>query len=166
MKFLHTGDLHIGKRLFEASVLEDQAHILEQIYEIALEERVQAVVLAGDLYDRSVPPAEAVTLLDDFLTGLIQAGIPVIAVSGNHDSPERLSFGEKILEKQGLYMAGVYENSLRRVEIADGETRVRFLCLPFVRPAQVEETTSAAAVARILGQEGLLPDRELSLIHI
>ena len=160
MKFLHTGDLHIGKRLFEASVLEDQAHILEQIYEIALEERVQAVVLAGDLYDRSVPPAEAVTLLDDFLTGLIQAGIPVIAVSGNHDSPERLSFGEKILEKQGLYMAGVYENSLRRVEIADGETRVRFLCLPFVRPAQVEETTSAAAVARILGQEGLLPDRE------
>ena len=86
MKFLHTGDLHIGKRLFEASVLEDQAHILEQIYEIALEERVQAVVLAGDLYDRSVPPAEAVTLLDDFLTGLIQAGIPVIAVSGNHDS--------------------------------------------------------------------------------
>lgn len=121
MKFLHTGDLHIGKRLFEASVLEDQAHILEQIYEIALEERVQAVVLAGDLYDRSVPPAEAVTLLDDFLTGLIQAGIPVIAVSGNHDSPERLSFGEKILEKQGLYMAGVYENSLRRVEIADGE---------------------------------------------
>lgn len=160
MKFLHTGDLHIGKRLFEASVLEDQAHILEQIYEIALEERVQAVVLAGDLYDRSVPPAEAVTLLDDFLTGLIQAGIPVIAVSGNHDSPERLSFGEKILEKQGLYMAGVYENSLRRVEIADGETRVRFLCLPFVRPAQVEETTSAAAVARILGQEGLVPNRE------
>ena len=68
---------------------------------------MQAVVLAGDLYDRSVPPAEAVTLLDDFLTGLIQAGIPVIAVSGNHDSPERLSFGEKILEKQGLYMAGV-----------------------------------------------------------
>lgn len=160
MKFLHTGDLHIGKRLFEASVLEDQAHILEQIYEIALEERVQAVVLAGDLYDRSVPPAEAVTLLDNFLTRLIQADIPVIAVSGNHDSPERISFGEKILERQGLHMAGIYENSLRRVEITDGETRVRFLCLPFVRPAQVEETTSAAAVARILGREGMLPDRE------
>ncbi len=160
MKFLHTGDLHIGKRLFEASVLEDQAHILEQIYEIALEERVQAVVLAGDLYDRSVPPAEAVTLLDNFLTRLIQADIPVIAVSGNHDSPERISFGEKILERQGLHMAGIYENSLRRVEITDGETRVRFVCLPFVRPAQVEETTSAAAVARILGREGMLPDRE------
>lgn len=109
MKFLHTGDLHIGKRLFEASVLEDQAHILEQIYEIALEERVQAVVLAGDLYDRSVPPAEAVTLLDDFLTGLIQAGIPVIAVSGNHDSPERLSFGEKNSGKTGA----VYGRGLR-----------------------------------------------------
>lgn len=158
MKFLHTGDLHIGKRLFEASVLEDQAHILDQIYEIALEEQVQAVVLAGDLYDRSVPPAEAVTLLDDFLTRLVQADISVIAVSGNHDSPERISFGEKILEKQGLYLAGVYEDSLRRVEITDGETKVCFVCLPFVRPAQVQETTSAGAVAKILGREGLLAD--------
>lgn len=158
MKFLHTGDLHIGKKLFEASVLEDQAHILNQIHEIALAEQVQAVVLAGDLYDRSVPSAEAVTLLDDFLTRLVQAGIPVIAVSGNHDSPERISFGEKILEKQGLYLAGVYEGSLRRVEISDGETKVCFVCLPFVRPAQVEETTSAGAVARILYKEGLLAD--------
>ena len=158
MKFLHTGDLHIGKKLFEASVLEDQAHILNQIHEIALAEQVQVVVLAGDLYDRSVPPAEAVTLLDDFLTRLVQAGIPVIAVSGNHDSPERISFGEKILEKQGLYLAGVYEGSLRRVEISDGETKVCFVCLPFVRPAQVEETTSAGAVARILYKEGLLAD--------
>ena len=158
MKFLHTGDLHIGKKLFEASVLEDQAHILNQIHEIALAEQVQAVVLAGDLYDRSVPPAEAVTLLDDFLTRLVQAGIPVIAVSGNHDSPERISFGEKILEKQGLYLAGVYEGSLRRVEISDGETKVCFVCLPFVKPAQVEETTSAGAVARILYKEGLLAD--------
>ena len=158
MKFLHTGDLHIGKKLFEASVLEDQAHILYLIHEIGLADLVQAVVLAGDLYDRSVPPAEAVTLLDDFLTRLVQAGIPVIAVSGNHDSPERISFGEKILEKQGLYLAGVYEGSLRRVEISDGETKVCFVCLPFVKPAQVEETTSAGAVARILYKEGLLAD--------
>lgn len=158
MKFLHTGDLHIGKKLFETSVLEDQAHILNQIHEIALAEQVQAVVLAGDLYDRSVPPAEAVTLLDDFLTRLVQAGIPVIAISGNHDSPERISFGEKILEKQGLYLAGVYEGSLRRVEISDGETKVCFVCLPFVRPAQAEETTCAGAVARILYKEGLLAD--------
>ena len=158
MKFLHTGDLHIGKKLFEASVLEDQAHILNQIHEIALAEQVQAVVLAGDLYDRSVPPAEAVTLLDDFLTRLVQAGIPVIAVSGNHDSPERISFGEKILEKQGLYLAGVYEGSLRRVEISVGAATVSNVCLPFVRPAQVEETTSAGAVARILYKEGLLAD--------
>ena len=158
MKFLHTGDLHIGKRLFEASVLEDQAYILDQIYEIALEEHVRAVVLAGDLYDRSVPPAEAVTLLDDFLTRLVQADIPVIAVSGNHDSPERISFGEKILEKQGLFLAGMYGDGLRRVEISDGETKVCFVCLPFVRPAQVGETTSAGAVARILQREGLLTD--------
>lgn len=158
MKFLHTGDLHIGKKLFEASMLEDQAYILEQIYRIAREERVQAVVLAGDLYDRSVPPAEAVTLMDGFLTRLVQAGIPVIAVSGNHDSPERISFGEKVLEKQGLYMAGIYEDSLRRVEIGEGETKVRFVCLPFVKPAVVEESTSAGAVAKILSREGLLPE--------
>lgn len=158
MKFLHTGDLHIGKKLFEASILEDQAYILEQIRRIALEEQVQAVVLAGDLYDRSVPPAEAVTLMDGFLTRLVQAGIPVIAVSGNHDSPERISFGDKLLEKQGLYMSGTYGGSLRRVEIDDGETRVRFVCLPFVRPAAAEETTSAGAVARLLSREGLLPE--------
>lgn len=158
MKFLHTGDLHIGKKLFEASVLEDQAYILEQICGIAFAEQVQAVVLAGDLYDRSVPPAEAVTLMDDFLTRLVQAGIPVIAVSGNHDSPERISFGDKILEKQGLYMAGTYEDSLRRVEIDDGETKVCFVCLPFVKPAVVEETTSAGAVAKILRREGLLAE--------
>lgn len=156
MKFLHTGDLHIGKKLFEASVMEDQAYILDQIYEIALQEQVQAVVLAGDLYDRSVPPAEAVTLLDSFLTRLIQAGIPVIAISGNHDSPERISFGEKILEKQGLYLAGNYEGKLRRVELSDGEILVSFVCLPFIRPAVVGETTSAAAVAEILERERLL----------
>lgn len=157
MKFLHTGDLHIGKKLFEASMLEDQAYILDQICRIALEEQVQAIVLAGDLYDRSVPPAEAVTLMDDFLTRLIQAGIPVIAISGNHDSPERISFGDKILEKQGLYMTGTYEGSLRRVEIDDGETKVCFVCLPFLKPAVVEETTSAGTVAEILRREGLLP---------
>lgn len=168
MKFLHTGDLHIGKKLFEASILEDQAYILEQICGIALEEQVQAVVLAGDLYDRSVPPAEAVTLMDDFLTRLVQSGIPVIAISGNHDSPERISFGDKILEKQGLYMSGTYEGSLRRVEIDDGETKVCFVCLPYVKPAVVEETTSAGAVAEILRREGLLaqdtgePERKMA----
>lgn len=160
MKFLHTGDLHIGKRLFEASVLEDQAYILDQIYELALAERVQAVVLAGDLYDRGVPPAEAVTLLDGFLTRLVQADVPVIAVSGNHDSPERISFGEKLLEKQGLYLSGICGERLRRVEISDGETEVCFVCLPFVRSAQVGENTSAGAVERILRQEGLLPGGE------
>lgn len=158
MKFLHTGDLHIGKKLFEASILEDQAYILEQICGIALGEQVQAVVLAGDLYDRSVPPAEAVTLMDEFLTRLVQAGIPVIAISGNHDSPERISFGGKILEKQGLYMSGTYEGSLRRVEIDDGETKVCFVCLPFIKPAVVEEATSVKAVAKILQREGLLAE--------
>lgn len=158
MKFLHTGDLHIGKKLFEASILEDQAYILEQICGIALGEQVQAVVLAGDLYDRSVPSAEAVTLMDEFLTRLVQAGIPVIAISGNHDSPERISFGGKILEKQGLYMSGTYEGSLRRVEIDDGETKVCFVCLPFIKPAVVEEATSVKAVAKILQREGLLAE--------
>ena len=93
MKLLHISDLHLGKRVNEVSLLEDQAHILEQIVDLARKHQVDGVLAAGDLYDKPVPPAEAVSLLDRFLTALFQEGIPVFAISGNHDSPERLNFG-------------------------------------------------------------------------
>lgn len=157
MKFLHTADLHIGKKIFEQSLLEDQSYILDRIYEIALKEQVDAVVIAGDIYDRAIPPAEAVTLLDEFLTRLVQSRIPVIAVSGNHDSAERVSFADRILEKQGLHIAGSIaggmEAPLKTVTLEDSYGPVSFVCLPFVRPAAVGAATSARAVEELLGRQ-------------
>ena len=93
MKFIHLSDLHIGKRVNEISMLDDQAYILTQIIRIIEEEQPNAVVIAGDVYDKSVPPAEAVTLFDEFLCRLAKRSLPVLIISGNHDSPERLAFG-------------------------------------------------------------------------
>ena len=112
MKFLHTSDLHIGKKLYELSMLEEQQEALAQIYEIALTEKVNAVVIAGDVYDRAVPSTEAVVLLDDFLTRLAEAGIPVVMISGNHDCGERVAFADRILERQGIHISGSYEGTL------------------------------------------------------
>ena len=155
MKFLHTGDLHIGKRIFETSLLEDQKHMLSQIVNLAKTEKVQALVIAGDVYDRSVPATEAVTLLDDFLTELINEKIVVIMMSGNHDSPERVSFADKILEKQGLFIAGTYEDSLRKVELTDEAGKVCFVCLPFVKSGVAGGSNSQDAVAMLLEKENL-----------
>lgn len=155
MKFLHTGDLHIGKRIYEISVLEDQKYMLEQIYETAVAQKVDAVLIAGDVYDRSVPSTEAVELLDDFLTELIMAKIPVVIISGNHDSPERVGFADRILEKQGLYIAGSYEGALRRVSFEDEYGQVCVVCLPYVKPARAEGKNCAEAVRNILEKEQL-----------
>ena len=137
MKILHTADLHIGKKLFEQSLIEDQKYILGQIKEIALREKVDVAVIAGDVYDRPVPPAEAVSLLDEFLTGLIKEGIKVIMISGNHDSPERVAFADRILEGQGLYIAGEYQTPLKTVVLLDEYGPVTFVCMPFVKPGVV-----------------------------
>lgn len=144
MKFLHTADLHIGKTVNEVSMLEEQKNILRQIREIAAAEQVDAVVIAGDVYDRPIPSTEAVTLLDDFLTGLLQEKIPVVMISGNHDSGERVAFADRILEKQGLYIAGGYDGSIKRVAFTDEWGSIDFVCMPFVKPAvaTVEEMLS------------------------
>ena len=133
MKFLHLGDLHIGKRLNNISLLEDQRYILGQILDIAREERPDAVLIAGDVYDRTLPPAEAVTLLDDFLTALAGEKIPVFLISGNHDSPERLGFGSKIMQNNGVHIYSVFDGELHKVKIDD----VNFYMLPFVKPIMV-----------------------------
>lgn len=150
MKFLHTADLHIGKKIFELSLIEDQKHILQQITDIAVKENVDAVLIAGDVYDRAVPSTEAVSLLDDFLTGLQEKGIPVIMISGNHDSPERVSFADAILEKQGLYIAGNYQEPLKTVVLEDEYGPVHFVCMPFVKPAVTGTSTGAEAVEHML----------------
>lgn len=150
MKFLHTADLHIGKRLFESSLIEDQKYILSQIVDIACREQVDAVLIAGDVYDRAVPSTEAVGLLDDFLTRLQVAELPVIMISGNHDSPERVSFADAILEKQDLYIAGSYQEPLKTVTLKDAHGPVTFVCMPFVKPAVVGCADSAGAVEHML----------------
>ena len=155
MKFLHTSDLHIGKKIFETSLLREQEAMLDQIFSIAVEEAVDALVIAGDVYDRSVPATEAVTLLDEFLTRFAEKKIPVIMISGNHDSPERVGFADKILEKQGIYIAGTYDGTLRRVELTDAYGKVVFVCLPFVKPAVVDAATCAEAVENILKKEAI-----------
>lgn len=157
MKFLHTADLHIGKKIFERSLIEDQKCILAQIYDIALKEQVNAVLIAGDIYDRAVPSTEAVELLDDFLTKLQAAGIPVLMISGNHDSPERVSFADAILEQQGIYIAGSYRESLKTVTIEDEYGPVTFVLMPFVKPAVVGASYPAEVVKSVetVGSEGV-----------
>ena len=155
MKFLHTADLHLGKVLHEISLLEDQKHILKEIIKIAENEQADAVLLAGDIYDRSIPPVEAVSLLDEFLTELAKKGIMVLAISGNHDSGDRLSFMSNILEKQNIIISGNGIEPLQRIEWKRNGEHVTFVLLPFVKPAEVGAKNSDEAVRLILKREGL-----------
>ena len=138
MKFLHLADLHIGKRVNEFDLTEDQRYILGQILSIAEENRPDAVLLAGDLYDRSVPPGAAVELLDEFLTQLARRGLPVFAVSGNHDSPERLGFGSRIMRRSGVTIAGSFRGAPEHVTLSDEYGPVNIWLQPFLRPAMAE----------------------------
>lgn len=155
MKFIHTGDLHLGKTVNDFSMLEEQKAILQQIIECAREERADAVVLAGDIYDRAIPPAEAVTLLNDFLTELVRLEIPVLMISGNHDSPERLGFAEEILQKKGITIAGVYRGELKKATFSDSYGKVTFVLMPYIKPSAVQAETCGEAVGRMLKKEGL-----------
>ena len=137
MKFLHLSDLHIGKRVNEVSMLDDQAYILNQILDIADAEQPDAVLIAGDIYDRSIPSNEAVTLLDDFLVKLAKRRLPVLMISGNHDSPERLSFGSRLLNANEIYISPVYDGDIQPVTLTDDHGPIHFWLLPFIKPAHV-----------------------------
>ncbi len=138
MKLIHLSDLHIGKRVHEVSMMEDQEYILLQILQIIDEENADAVLIAGDVYDKSVPSAEAVTLFDDFLCRLAKRKKPVLIISGNHDSPERLAFGNRLLELGGIHISPVYDGNVQSVSLTDGHGEVIFRLLPFIKPAQVK----------------------------
>lgn len=146
MRFLHISDLHIGKVVNDFSMLEEQKLILEQLVSLAAENKVDALVIAGDIYDRAIPPGEAVSLFDQFLTKLSDQEIQIIMISGNHDSPERISFGEHLLCARGVHIAGVWNRQAKRVLLGDTE----FVLLPFFKPVREEETDSNSAVARAL----------------
>ena len=138
MKLIHLSDLHIGKRVNEVSMIEDQEYILAQILCIIDEEKADAVLIAGDVYDKSVPSAEAVTLFDDFLCRLAKRKIPTLIISGNHDSPERLAFGNRLFKSSGIHISSVYNGALESVTLADEHGEVKFWLLPFVKPAHVK----------------------------
>lgn len=137
MKFLHLADLHLGKRVNGFSMLEDQAHILRQILAILDDEQPDGVLIAGDVYDKSVPSVEAVRLLDGFLTELRARGVPVLLISGNHDSPERLAFGGRVMDSCGIHISPVYDGALAPVTLQDAFGPVHVWLLPFVKPAHV-----------------------------
>lgn len=178
MRFIHLADLHIGKRVNEFSMLEDQRYILGCVLEmidgqIEKGKAVDGVLIAGDVYDKSVPAAEAVQLLDWFLTELAIRKLPVYMVSGNHDSGERLSFGAHLLEKSGVYLRSVYDGCLEPIELEDSYGKFNLYMLPFVKPAHVrkalEDDTIATyqdAVCAVLEHASIKPqERNLLIAH-
>ena len=138
MKLIHLSDLHIGKRVNEISMIDDQEFILHQILQIIDEEKADAVLIAGDVYDKSVPSAEAVTLFDDFLCALAQRKVPTLIISGNHDSPERLAFGGRLMEECSIHISPVYDGSVSTITLSDEHGDVDFWLLPFLKPAHVK----------------------------
>lgn len=137
MKLVHLSDLHLGKRVCEFSMLEQQKYILDRIIDIVSEEKPDAVLIAGDIYDKPVPPAEAVELFDDFLVKLAERGTEVFAISGNHDSPERIAFGSRLMAPAGVHLSPVYGGEVTPFELKDGFGSVFVYMLPFVKPANV-----------------------------
>lgn len=137
MKFVHLSDLHLGKRVNEFSMIEDQAYILKKILGIIREEKPDAVLIAGDVYDKSVPSVEAVGLFDDFLKQLARQKVEVLIISGNHDSPERLAFAAELIELSGIHIAPVYRGRVCPVSFYDDYGTVNIYMLPFIKPAHV-----------------------------
>lgn len=174
MKFLHLADLHLGKILQEQSLIEDQEYMLNQIIEIIEKENIDAVLISGDVYDRSVPPAEAVNLLDCFLKTLIkEIKIKVFMIAGNHDSKDRLAFGSKIFEDEGLYIESKYNGDLRKVELQDEYGKLNIYMLPFVKPIEVKqffeddlENNYNTAINKIISEEKInVKERNIILVH-
>ena len=162
MKFLHISDLHIGKRVNEFSMTEDQKYILNQILRIAEQERAEAVLIAGDIYDKPMPSAEAVQMFDWFLTGLADLGKTVIAVSGNHDSPERIAFGGELMRGRGVYVSPVYRGEALEVELRDEYGDISVHLLPFLKPA----TLRHALEGRQEEEENRLPESYQEALEI
>lgn len=138
MKILHTSDLHIGKRANEYALLEEQEFVLKQIIDIAQSEKPDAIILAGDIYDKSIPSAEAVSLFDDFLVNLAKLGKDIFIISGNHDSAERIAFASRIMEASKIHLSPVFNGKIVPIILNDGETELAVYMLPFIKPAIVQ----------------------------
>ena len=137
MKIMHLSDLHIGKKVNEYSMLQDQIYILKEILQIIDDEKVETVIIAGDVYDRSLPPNEALELFDEFLYQLSGRNVNVFVISGNHDSPERISYGGRMMTENKIFLSPVYDGNVKPITLNDDYGEVNFYLLPFVRPADI-----------------------------
>ena len=137
MKILHLSDLHFGKRLNNFSLLEDQYHINQQIFKLAEDAHIEAVIIAGDVFDKQIPSAGAIQLFDDFLNFWAELNLPVFIISGNHDSAERLSFGANIFSNNNIYISPVYNGQITPITLNDAYGKINFYLLPFIKPATV-----------------------------
>lgn len=159
MRFVHLADLHIGKKMGLFDLMEDQRFILHKIARRVQSVRPDAVLIAGDVYDKSVPSAEAMGLFDGFLNELLDSGAQVLVIGGNHDSQERLAFGSQIMKKQGVYIAGPYEGKLERVPMRDDYGTIDLYLLPYIRPREAarfldeEFSQTGEAIRAILDRE-------------
>lgn len=137
MKIMHLSDLHIGKKVNEYSMLQDQIYILKEILRIIDNEKVETVIIAGDVYDRSLPPNEALELFDEFLYQLSSRNVNVFVISGNHDSPERISYGGRMMTENKIFLSPVYDGNVKPITLNDDYGEVNFYLLPFIRPADI-----------------------------
>ena len=137
MKLIHLGDLHLGRSLGEFDLIEDQKYILGQILDLIDKEKVDAVLIAGDVFDKSIPSEAAVNLLDSFLKDLVSRNVKVFMISGNHDSDDRLNYGKWTFEKQGVYISAIYDGELDCHVLKDGDTEINIYMLPFVKASHV-----------------------------
>lgn len=175
MRLMHLADLHIGKKVNEFSMLEDQRYILEQVLALVKDQKADGVLIAGDIYDKAIPPVEAVSLFDTFLTRLSEWHLPVYMINGNHDSVERVSFGSKIMKKSGVYVASEYAGDVEKIRVKDTYGILDIYLLPFIKPAYVravwgEEAdgirTCQEAVAYVMNKVELEKDhRNLLVAH-
>ncbi|MDD6577345.1 MAG: exonuclease SbcCD subunit D [Fusicatenibacter saccharivorans] len=172
MKLFHLSDLHIGKRVNEFSMIEDQKYILTQILYAADQEKPDGILISGDVYDRTIPTAEAVQVFDAFLTRLSEQKIPAFIISGNHDSAERLAFGSSLMGKSGIYFSKVYDRTVEKIPMQDAYGTVWIYLLPFLRPSTIrhalperaEEVQSAADAVRIALEQTKIDEKERNVL--
>lgn len=171
MKFIHLGDLHLGKSLCDYDLIEDQKYILDQILDICDKESVDGVMIAGDVYDKSIPSEAATTLLDYFLVKLAWNGIKVYMVSGNHDSDDRLNFGSSLFTSNDIYISSIFDGTLHCESLSDGDTVIDVYMLPFVKASQVKHYFPEAkidnyddAVSTIISNTDIDPNHKNILV--
>ena len=169
MKNLHLADLHLGKRVNEKSMIEDQKYILDQIITLIKEESVGIVLLCGDIYDKSIPTIEAIHLLDEFLDQLSKMAIKVLMISGNHDSIDRLSFGKSLFTRSNLYIASQFENEIEKITVKENGITVNFYMLPFVKSAYIShifqlQTDSYEECFRYLIEHTKIDEEETNIL--